>query len=233
MSLPAKSRVTVIDDDKLGLEALMDDLRDCDFEPMTVSGPFGTEVDRMVSEIQTQDPAFVICDHKLQPLGLAAFYGLEVVRRLVEDSRPAMLLTMYQQTSRMRMDLRASRHLIPVIMGRGDFEAEAVAKYAEVCLREIRNDPVDERRSHRSLIRVDWAEPSSETIDAVIGAWSPDHAITIPSSCIDPLIRPRITVGTYLMGDINVGADGEDDLYFTNVNEIVEVQDIEGLSWPA
>lgn len=230
--LTSRSKVTVVDDDELVLEDLMDGLRDCDFEPMTLKDQYGNELDRMVREIQEQGSDFVICDHRLQPGGLASFYGLDVVQRLLQANRPAMLLTMYQQTDRTRMALREARHLVPVIASRDDFEPEGVARYAEICIRELKKDPVEERRKHRTLIRVDWADPDNgnETIDVVISGWSPDHAISVPSGCIHPDILPHIRAGQYLMGDINIGAEREDDLFFTAIDEIVEVTKVEGLS---
>jgi hypothetical protein len=230
--LTPRSKVTVIDDDELALEDVMDGLRDCDFEPMTLTQQYGNELDRMVREIQEQGPDFVICDHKLQPGGLASFFGLDVVRKLLAVKRPAMLLTMYQQTDRMRMKLRESRHLLPVIASRDDFEPEGVVRYAEICIRELENDPVEERRAHRTLIRVDWADPENgnEKIDVVISGWSPDHAITVPAACIHPDILPRIRTGQYLLGDINIGAEQEDDLFFTAIDQIVEPTDVEGLT---
>lgn len=230
--LGAGSRVLVVDDDDLALEAIMDDLRDCDYEPVSVSGgPYGLDIDRMIADVHQQNPSFVICDHKLQPHGLASFFGLDVVRRLVDAKMPAMLLTMYQQTGSVRPALRSERHLLPVILGRDDFEADCVSRYAEICAREIMHDPVDERRPHRTLIRVDWADPNgaNDSIDAVITAWSPDHAVSIPAKCIDSSVRNHVRTGDYLIGDVNIGADREDDLFFTNVNERIERKDIKDL----
>jgi CheY-like chemotaxis protein len=231
-TLGARAKITVIDDDDLVLEHLMDGLRDLNYEPMTLKDQYGNELERMVREIEAQNPDFVICDHRLQPFGLAAFHGLGVVRQLLDFKRPAMLLTMYQQTDRMRMTLRSSRHLLPVIAGRDDFEAENVARYAEIVVRELKNDPVEERRAHRTLLKVEWAEPDTgnETIDVVVNGWSPDHAVTVPAACIDPSIIGKIRTGDFLLGSINIGAEREDDLFFTRIDEIVDVGKVEGLS---
>ena len=226
--LAARSRVTVIDDDAEGRDDLMDQLRDNDFEPCAVVGHFGQDIDRLLCEIRAQTPDFVICDHKLQPQNMASFHGLDVVRRLVEVKTAAMLLTMYQSTD--RLELRAHRHVVPIIMGRDAFEPELLGAYANVCFREIAADPVDERRPHRTLIRVDWIDSATQNIDAVITQWSPDHAVTLPPTCIDPSLLPKLTAGTYLLGDVNVGARSEDDLFFTNVNELVDPQSIRDLA---
>lgn len=214
-------RVLVVDDDVEARDLLMDDLRDFNIEPVTVDGPYGQDIDRMVVDIESLSPSFVICDHKLQTAGLASFFGAEVVRRLIADDVPAMLLTMYQSTE--RLDLRAVRADLPVVMARDEFEIESLKEYFAICQREVEEAPVEARRPHRVLIRVDDV-PETESpprIDAVVPSWSPDRAIAIPTSCIDPQIREKVKAGTYLLGDINIGANSEDELYFRNVDEIV------------
>lgn len=226
-ALQERSRVTVIDDDELGRDDLIDQLRDQHFEPQAVIGAFGTDIDRLLAEVRSQRPAFVICDHKLQPKGLAAFFGLDVVRRLVAARCPAMLVTMYQSPD--RMALRAARHEVPVILGRDAFDPEAVAQYAEICRREIANDPVDVRRPHRTLIRVDFVDGDSGSIDAVIPAWRPEHAVRIPPACLSEAVRTAVKPGNFLLGDVNIGARDEDDLFFKNLDERVEPKQIEGI----
>lgn len=215
------SRITVVDDDPLDREALMDELRDLNFEPSAVSGPYGQDIDRLVQDVQAQGGGFVICDHRLQPSGFASFNGALVVARLLTLRVPAMLLTMYQSTN--RLELRECRHAVPVIVGRANFEPEAVAQYAEVCRREIEDDPVDERKPHRVLIRVDEVRDGQigTEIDAVVPSWRPEHAITIPGSCVAPEILQKISAGSQLLGYVNIDAPDEDDLFFKDVDELV------------
>src|SRR5580658_704835 len=100
-NLHTNARIAVIDDDELGRGELVDELRDCNFEPVPIVGPFGSDVNRLLSEIRELNTEFVICDHKLQAKGFASFHGLDVVKRLIGDQRPAMLLTMYQSPDRL------------------------------------------------------------------------------------------------------------------------------------
>ena len=226
-AIQQRSRITVIDDDALGRDDLIDQLRDQQFEPQAVTGAFGTDIDRLLAEVRAQRPSFVICDHKLQPKGLAAFFGLDVVRRLVAAQCPAMLVTMYQSPD--RLALRAARHEVPVILSRDAFDPEAVAQYVEICRREIANDPVDERRPHRTLIRVDLIDGESGSLDAVIPAWRPEHAVRIPPSCLSKVVREAVKPGDFLLGDVNIGARNEDELFFKNLDECVKPKQIEGL----
>lgn len=225
MATAFANRVLVIDDDLEGRDQLMDELRDFDIEPLTVDGPYGQDINRMLGDIGRLKPSFVICDHKLQSAGLASFYGSEVVGRLLAGQMPAMLLTMYQSTE--RLDLRAVRSDLPVVMARDEFQVERIQDYFQTCVREINDAPVETRRPHRVLIRVDEV-PENEVpprIDAVIPSWSPDRAVAIPRSSINRGIVECIRAGTYLLGEVNIGAETEDDLYFRNIDEIVPPPD--------
>lgn len=219
LALGPSSRVTVIDDDEDGREELMEALRDFNFEPVPIVGEFGTEIGRLLAEVEAQNSSFVICDHRLQPKQMAQFYGVELVRQLIDRKRPAMLLTMYGSSD--RLELRQSRHAVPVIVARDAFQANRISNYFDICQREIEENPVDERRAHRTLIRIDGvSKDNPKQLDAVIPSWRPEHAVPILLESIDPKIHATIAAGCYLLGDVNVGARSEDELFFKNVNEV-------------
>lgn len=217
MLAPA-SRVTVIDDDEDGCEGLMDTLRDFRFEPSTVTGSFGNRLGDLIAAIEAQTPSFVICDNRLQARQMAEFLGVAVVKELVARHRPAMLLTMYGSSDRLK--LRRSRFEVPVIVDRDAFEAARLNEYYEVCRREIAADPVDERKPYRTLIRIDDIARAERQIDVIIPGWRPNHAVPIPFECVADELHNVIARGTYLLGDVNIGSHDEAGLYFHNVNEI-------------
>ena len=109
-------------------------------------------------------------------------------------------------------------------MNRGDFKVEQLGRYAEICKRELANDPVDERRPHRSLISIEEVIEStgSPELYVTIPSWKRETAIILPIGCVAPHLVEHIKAGDYLLGDVNIGAEGEDDLFFRNVNERVE-----------
>lgn len=217
--LPAASRVTVIDDDEDGCEEISELLRDFGFEPSAVKGRFGDRLDEMVAAIDDTAPNFVICGNRLQPRQMANFYGVSVVKALVARKQPAMLLTTYASPD--RLHLRESRFEVPVIVNRDAFHPECLGDYFEVCRREIVADPVDHRRPRRALLRIDGVgEARASQLDVVIPSWRPDHAISIPISCVAPELHDRLKAGIYLFGEVNIGAMAEDDLFFHNLNQI-------------
>jgi CheY-like chemotaxis protein len=209
--LARESRVTVIDDDEEGCEQLMDILREFHFKPSTVTGSFQDRLGDLVAAIEAQEPSFVICDNRLQARQMAQFHGVAVVKELVARGRPAMLVTMYKSSDRLK--LRRSRFEVPVIVDRHAFVPERLGDYYEVCRREIVADPVDERKPHRTLIRIDNIALAEQQIDIVIPGWRPDHAVPIPLDCVAEGLRELITCDTYLLGDVNI-------LFFHNLNEI-------------
>jgi hypothetical protein len=134
-----------------------------------------------------------------------------------------MLLTTFQEPE--RLTLRAARARVPVIKGRDDFRVEDVRDLREIVLSEMAERPVASRRPHRVLLRVEAVRDSQA--DVVVPSWSRDHAFVLTKDLIAPNIRNRVRPGEYLLGDVNIGAEKEEDIYFDNVDEIIEgIEDI-------
>lgn len=213
----ATQRVAVIDDDKDGRDTLVDDLRAYAYESVAIEGKFGTDIDKLIGVVESEKPDFVICDHRLAPKQLASFTGLEVVERLIQRQLPAMLLTTYQDPE--RLALRIARQRVPVIRGRDDFKIEDVSKLHEVVRREIAHEPVLSRLPHRVLLRI--AEVREKDVDVVVPSWRPDHAVVVPKELMRSDVAKDVRPGDYVVGNVNIGAGNEDDLYFADLNEII------------
>lgn len=218
--------ITIVDDDPDEREGLMDELRDHNIEPKAVDGRYGQDIGRLINDVVAIGSPFVICDHRLQSKNFASFNGSRVIEALGAANHPAMLLTMYQSTN--RLDLRAARADVPVVVSRRDFDVSHLGTYAEICRREIANDPVDERRPHQTLIWINEIKDDHGAVElyVTIPSWQPDYAIILPTACIAANLIPKLRVGDYLLGDVNIGATEEDDLFFKNVNEIVKADEI-------
>lgn len=216
--LALNDRVAVIDDEPDGRDTIVDLLGEQHFEPIAIMGPFGSDIDRLIAEVDKADPGFVICDHRLTAKQYATFTGLQVVERLIERKRPAMLLTTFQEPD--LIELRAARPRVPVIKGRDGFSFEEVSRLREIVQLEIADQPVNSRKPHRVILRVEGVRASD--IEIVVPSWNRDHAFVLPKRQIAEAVRDAIKKGDYLLGDVNIGAPSEDEIYFDNVNEIVE-----------
>lgn len=215
--LAVNDRVAVIDDDEDGRETIIDELGAYNYEGVAITGRYGNDIQRLLNEIEAKDPSFVICDHRLTAQQFASFNGLQVVEALIARKRPAMLLTTFQDPE--RVTLRQARSRIPVIRGRDGFRIDEVARLRDIVRQEIDHKPVPSRRPHRVLLRVEAV--NLHDIDVVVPSWRRDHAIAVPKSLLGAAVRQNVQVGDYLLGDVNIGANSEDELYFANVDEIV------------
>lgn len=216
-------RVAVIDDDEDGRETIIDLLGEHDYEGVAIMGRYGDDIELLLGDIEASDPGFVICDHRLTAQQFASFNGLEVVEELIARKRPAMLLTTFQDPE--RLILRAARSRVPVIKGRDGFRIEEIALLRNIVSREIADQPVPSRKPHRVLLRVEAVRDND--VDVIVPSWRRDHALILSKSLLGESVRDIVNRGDYLLGDVNIGAENEDELYFVNINEIVEpVEDL-------
>ncbi|MFK4056855.1 hypothetical protein [Brevundimonas sp. NPDC046655] len=215
--LAFNDRVAVIDDDEDGRDTIIDELGDHNYKGVAITGRYGSDIQRLLSEIEAQDPGFVICDHRLTAQQFASFNGLQVVEALIARKRPAMLLTTFQDPE--RITLRAARSRVPVIRGRDGFRIEEIARLRDLVQMEIDQKPVASRRPHQVLLRVEAVR--TQEVDVVVPSWRRDHALVVPRTLLGPAVRNVVKKGDYLLGDVNIGAAHEDELYFANLNEIV------------
>lgn len=218
--LAANDRVVVIDDDEDGRDTIIDLLGEHDYKGVAIAGRYGNDIQRLLSEIESANPGFVICDHRLTAQQFASFNGLQVVEELIARKRPAMLLTTFQEPE--RIILRAARSRIPVIKGRDGFRIEEISLLHDVVQREIDEEPVRSRKPHRVLLRVEAVREDSGEVDVVVPSWNRNHALVLPKSLLGAPIRNAVKSGDYLLGDVNIGAASEDELYFANINEIID-----------
>jgi CheY-like chemotaxis protein len=216
--LAQKDRVVVIDDDDDGRDTLIDSLGDHHYEGVSIVGRYGNDIDRLLHEIEASNPRFVICDHRLTAKQYATFNGLQVVERLIELKRPAMLLTTYQEPE--RIALREARWRVPVIKGRDRFSVDEVPALFDIVRSEIAEEPVASRKPHRVLLRVEAVRDAD--IDVVVPSWNRDHAFVLTKRSLGDKVRGVVKGGDYLLGDVNIGATAEDELYFAKVDEIVD-----------
>lgn len=216
--LAPNDRVAVIDDEPDGRDTIVDLLDEQHFEAIPIMGPFGSDIDRLIAEVEHADPGFVICDHRLTAKQYATFTGLQVVERLIGKKRPAMLLTTYQEPD--LIELRAARPRVPVIRGRDGFSFADVSRLREIVRLEIAEQPVTSRKPHRVILRVEEVRPGD--IDIVVPSWNREHAFILPKRQLASAVRTAVKKGDYLLGDVNIGAPSADEIYFDNVNEIVD-----------
>lgn len=224
LDFPYNLKVTVVDDDAEDRDALVEELADFGCISEIIEGQYGSDIDRMVTDVVRHGSDLVICDHKLQPKKLASFSGAELVAELFSSKIPSILLTMFKSPA--RVDILKLKDRIPVIVGRDEFDQEKLSTYLDVCRSEIAGNPIDSRRPHRVVVRVEDIRRYNQhdfVCDVVVPSWRPGHALTIPKECFSETVWSSIMPGSRYLGYVNIDATNEDDLYLTSISRLIEI----------
>ncbi len=204
-------RIAVIDDKPDARESMFESVEDADFEPI-VNIKELLSIDKFIPEVLKSSDA-AIFDYHLKVGGFASFNGAEAVARLYSKRFPALLVTTYAKAD--IDEIRLFRRNIPVLIPGGHANPDGIIKGLEKCIAEFNNTFSEDRKAYRTLVRIEEIDKERGIVFAVIPAWNPDQVVRIPLKLIpesllstEPIIR--------LFADVNIGAQGDEDLYFEN-----------------
>jgi len=224
------SRVLLIDDDEEGRTDLRLHLEDFGHEVLAPDRSYGT-VEELVEFATAEGADVTLCDHRLQPGGLAPFYGAEVVAALVQRLRVAVLMTGYLDID-FDTSIRTYREHIPALLRRDALqEPDALEEVAAAVRREMAGVISAERRLWLTTVRV--ADVSSEghapVVDVFIPGWRPSQAVRMPASALPEELRSRLDDlrGQFLLVEVNVGATTPEEVYFGRVSGVMKAA-----QWP-
>ena len=203
-------KVVIIDDKPEGREMIAECIEDAALEPMFCE-PGGDSVKDYVTRIIDQFDA-AIFDHHLKPGNYAGFDGAEAVALSYQNKFPALLLTIFGQSD--IKEIRPFRRNIPVLIPGGEAEPEIIHNGFRQCLDEFSGHYTPERKSHRTLARVE--EVYGDNLNIILPQWNHRTAISISKSMIHSELQLKLKSGTRLMVYVNTGASTFDQLYFEN-----------------
>ena len=204
--------VAIIDDNAQSAEAVRYAVEDAGFTPWIFEGKAGS-VNFAVRKIM-QHAGAAICDHRLSPLGLAAFNGAELAAKLISKKIPAVLISQFVNQD-YDTSIRRWRAVVPSLLSRDECRPETIKDALELCRREISGEVVADRRRHRTLLRVADIQKEGEdtVIDAILPAWNRQRAVRFPVALMPKRLRGRIKKGAYLIAYVNLAASRPEDLY--------------------
>lgn len=231
MTLPAAgAKVAIVDDD--ADEAAMAELEvvEAGFQPFVISkGRHYEAVEELAAVIEEQAQA-AICDHRLRTRGLANFEGAELAARLFDLGIPNVLITQFLMDA--GVTIRQYRDKIPVLLSRAEVNSSSIKNGLERCGAEMSGAVTPERKSHRSLVRVEEVrEEAGETVvDAVVLNWKPHQAVRFPRSLVPEHLHSALAPDVWLLALVNVGADKPEDLFFKDMSLAPEPDPDDGLA---
>lgn len=206
-------RIAVIDDEPDELVLREVELRGFGFDVVPINQKLSS-VDALVEIVRASADA-CICDHALQPLGFASFYGAEPVAKLNESGLPAILVTQFLMDQDVSM--RRWRQHVPVVLSKDDAEASRLVEGLDICFRELKGEIPPHRRLARTLLEVVRLaqEDNQAVVDVSIASWHPARAVRLPLELL-PIELQALDVGTRLIASVNTGATEESDIFFAD-----------------
>jgi hypothetical protein len=223
----AVKTVAIIDDDEDVRDLMALQIGDDPgLKPYLLKGQFRS-VDQLIEQIGNAD--YVLCDQRLQHRNYANFHGTDVVVKLYDQRKPAILITQYESPDREL--LTRNREKIPFIINRGQQDDVDFKQLFLVCARELAGNPPPERRKHRAIVYIDSIEKASDSIFAekrvvaLVPTWKRDKAITFPLSIVPKPLQRGLAQGSRLIAQVNIGAKEEEDLFLTEFENAPEPLD--------
>jgi hypothetical protein len=206
--LEPRSKFAIIDDDETARYILSEKIGRWGHEPAPLGGKF-SDVDELVDEVLGLNPAFVLCDNRLQPTGYANFFGADAVVRLNSKGYPSVLVTSHQDDD-LKL-LRRWRPQLPVVLDKDDLDEGHVGvaydkSYAEVVLGNV----LPERRPHRTHILIDCVEGGD--VIAFVPAWNSDKSVRFELKLMGDL-GAGIKAGSMMIAEVNIGAASSREIF--------------------
>ena len=128
---------------------------------------------------------------------------------------PALLCTKWHTAD--IDEMRPYRRYIPSLIVPANLEPASIKSGLEVCIREFDGDYRPVRRPWRALIRIEdvrKTDGGSEFVKVVVPAWNSNEVVRLSASMIPRDIFKKLEAGTRLHAKVNLGAVGNEDLFF-------------------
>ncbi|MCY3959462.1 MAG: hypothetical protein OXG65_14390 [Chloroflexi bacterium] len=224
------TRVAVVDDVPDYAETAAGIAEEAGLTPTIIEpthGSFSVPND-LLEQIRTTRSSAVICDHRLSDRGFASFTGAEFVSALYQERIPAVLLSTFSSIDD-DTSIRLHRVHIPSLVDRSFLDPEIVIGGLERCDSELSGIIAPDRKSWRTLVRIEGVSQESSTAvaDAIIHTWNPVSAVRFPLELIeDRAIRENLcdrdTWPVRLFARVNVGCHNGSELYFQDFESAPE-----------
>ena len=204
--------IAIIDDKPLARESMSDIISDADFKPYIVDKKLNSVDELFIVLTKTSQAA--IFDHHLSIANYANFNGAEAVSSLYIKKIPALLVTAYSKSD---IDsIRLYRRQIPLIYNSRDFISENIENGIRVCIEEFKENYSADRKSWKTLFRIEDLDTQREFAFIIIPSWDSKQTIRLPFEIFGNL-KDYINIGERFYAQVNIGAEKQEDLFFTDI----------------
>lgn len=203
-------RVRIVDDEQSVRDAYEYLVEELELEPIAVEGPLPALDDFIDETIHGADAA--ICDYKLRIRQYATFDGAETVARLYGKKFPAILCTRWELAS--LDEIRPYRRFIPVMLRPDELDPASLVQGFQRCIDEFKGTFQSNRRPWRTLVRIEEIDMDRQCLYLVVPGWNRNEVIRLRTSDLPKEIFERIGDQKRFHAQINIGAEGSEELYF-------------------
>jgi CheY-like chemotaxis protein len=206
-------RISIIDDDAQAREVSEYSVEELGLEPLSEAGPFDLLSECVDAIRQRADAA--ICDYNLKVRDYSSFNGAELTAAFYEARFPAVLCTKWHTAS--IDEMRRFRRFIPLLVDPARLNPDSIIFGIEACIREFGGEFLTARRPWRALVRIEdirTVEQGAKFVYVVVPAWNSNEVVKLPSEIMPPGILERLGPGSRLHAKVNLGANGNEELFF-------------------
>ena len=213
--LDSGAKIAIYDDIDEARESTADIIHDAGYIPIVINEPI-VNFDDCVNHLAKFDG--VLIDHRLSAGNYGEFNGAMVIRQLYSRKKPALLFTAWAVGDPEALQ-PYKRYLVNVVSKGEEDELEKIVNGFKICVDELNNIFIPERRPTRTIIVIanDYeGEENLNRVDAFVPSWNPNEGVTFPIEIIPEQFRSYLKEGQLFIADVNTGAESQHDLFYEN-----------------
>ena len=111
-------------------------------------------------------------------------------------------------------EIRPSRRFIPVMLRPDELDPASLVQGFQRCIDEFKGTFQSNRRPWRTLVRIEEIDMDRQCLYLVVPGWNRNEVIRLRTSDLPKEIFERIGDQKRFHAQINIGAEGSEELYF-------------------
>lgn len=218
-------RVAVLDDDEAALSRGCDQVKALRREPYRLLVREHRPVSDILNEVQAENCAAIISDHRFRTRAQVRFTGAELVYRANERGLPAVLYSAHVDEDEAD-SIRAWRYGIPRVVRKAPGALKALGEALRVAESEAHGERELSRQGFLTPVRVVGvprnelaSKLGGQLVEVTVTAWRPKVRVPMPASLLPKSHRGLGDglIGRIFLGEVNYYAEHSNELFFHNL----------------